>query len=79
MYPMIAIGLFGDFDRDLVCGGIVGGIVVLRGLHFRNFREDTKLYRVLVNISSTWLGIEAFRSVDESRLFLQVRILVLLL
>ena len=68
---MIAIGLFGDVDLDRVCGGIVGGIVVLRGLHFRSFREDTKLYRVRVSIRSTWLGIEAFRNVDESLLFLR--------
>ena len=53
LYPMLAIGLLGDFDFDRACGGTVGGIVVLRGLHFRNFREGTKLYRVLVNIRST--------------------------
>ena len=78
MYPMLAIGLFGDFDLDRACGGTVGGIVVLRVLHFRNFREDTTLCRVQVNIRSIWLGIVVFRIVIVSRLFLRVRILVLL-
>ena len=78
LYPLLAIGLFGNFDLDRACGGRIGGTVVLRGLHFRNFRESTKLYRVQVNIQSTWLGIEAFRNAGESQLFPQVRILVLL-
>ena len=70
MYPMLAIGLFNDFDLDWACWGTVGGIVVLRVLQFRNFREDTKLCRIQANIQSTWLGIVAFCSVIASRLFL---------
>ena len=53
LYPMLAIGFFGDLDFDWACGGSVGGIVALRGLHCRSFRKSAKFYRVLVNIRST--------------------------